>query len=403
MVALFAGTVTMACVGASPMRASAPDMPVAAGQAKCQIAKGQDNPLVTEWPASEKANLEARLARGAVVVAFLGCEMRMLPECFARGSYSWRRTTTSTDVLEIRNADDLYAKLPLGALSLESELQRSGRLAVQTTVSGQLVLQGLVLQDIASSPGCVGATHVVGQLSVGAFKLRSGGAMEVRAGAGSSVFGGGVGTSSAETVVREAGDSDKCRLSTDLTPHAECSSPVQVFLQPLPEALADRGPPGTRKVTFLSAEGDKTWNVVVGDRKLCETPCERWVDPVMPYAMRAEAGFLQQDHVVEVPDLRDVPHQGTVRVRAYSRSNAGLAGGVVATTFGGLGTAAGIVFLALGCSSEDRAGMCTAGAITLPLGGLLTAGGIWLMVTSGAHAEVLPGHRPQQFGVGGAF
>jgi hypothetical protein len=156
-------------------------------------------------------------------------------------------------------------------------------------------------------------------------------------------------------------------------------------------------------VTFLSAEGDKTWNVVVGDRKLCETPCERWVDPVMPYAMRAEAGFLQQDHVVEVPDLRDVPHQGTVRVRAYSRSNAGLAGGVVATTFGGLGTAAGIVFLALGCSSEDRAGMCTAGAITLPLGGLLTAGGIWLVVTSGPHAEVLPGYRPQQFGVGGTF
>src|SRR6185295_15203925 len=102
----------------------------------------------TEWPASEKANLEARLREGAVVVSYSGCTLRMLPRCRARGGYQWRRTTTSTDVVEIRNSDELFAKMPVGAVSLEGELQRSGRLAVQTTVSGQLQSSGFDANSI---------------------------------------------------------------------------------------------------------------------------------------------------------------------------------------------------------------------------------------------------------------
>src|SRR5688572_18181600 len=108
---------------------------------KCRVAASQQSPLVTEWPASEKANLEALLRAGAVAVAYSGCNMRVLPQCQVRGGYRWQRTTPSTDNLEINNEDDLYARLPLGAASLEGELKRSGKLAVQTTVSGQLKLE----------------------------------------------------------------------------------------------------------------------------------------------------------------------------------------------------------------------------------------------------------------------
>src|SRR5437870_5060494 len=93
--------------------AHAPETP--GDQARCRIAANQENPLVTEWPASEKANLEARLREGSVVVSYSGCALRMLPRCRARGAYQWRRTTTSTDVVEIRNSDELYAKMPVGA------------------------------------------------------------------------------------------------------------------------------------------------------------------------------------------------------------------------------------------------------------------------------------------------
>src|SRR5262245_4082204 len=139
---------------------SVPDDP--SGQTKCKIPASHDNPLVTEWPASEKANLEARLREGAVVVSYTGCDMRLLTQCRMPGSYGWRRTTTSTDVVEIRNADDLYAKLPLGAVSLEGELERTGRLAVQTTVAGQLQLTDFNPNVASRDPACIGATHVVG-------------------------------------------------------------------------------------------------------------------------------------------------------------------------------------------------------------------------------------------------
>lgn len=399
--ALAATLALPACVGAS-LHASAPSAPTD-GLSKCSIAKGQDNPLVTEWPASEKANLEALLRRGAVVVSYSGCELRMMPSCPARGLYAWRRTTTATDVIEIHNADELFAKLPLGALTLEGELQRSGRLAVQTTVGGQLVLQGFEAGDVAANPACVGATHVIGQMSVGAFKLRSGGAIVARGGVSVPLAGGGVVSSSDEVIVREAGDPGTCKASTDQAPSPECGSPLQVFLQPLPQTLVDRGPPGTVKVNFVSAETDRTWDVVVGDRKLCTTPCERWLDPLMPYAMRSIAGFLQKDHVAEVPDLRAHQGQGALQVRAHPRSLAGLAGGLTATSLGGMGLVTGIVLLAVGCSSDSQPSMCTAGKITLPAGAIVTGGGIYLVVTSAERVELFPAARMSRVGLGGSF
>ncbi|MEK6686844.1 MAG: hypothetical protein AABZ01_00130, partial [Gemmatimonadota bacterium] len=41
--------------------------------ARCRVAASQDQPLVTEWPASYKARLEAMLLQGAVAVEYLGC------------------------------------------------------------------------------------------------------------------------------------------------------------------------------------------------------------------------------------------------------------------------------------------------------------------------------------------
>ena len=70
-----------ACRGPkAPAAASAvPELP--GDQTRCHLAANQESPLVTEWPASEKANLEARLGEGAVVVAYSGCSLRLLPAC----------------------------------------------------------------------------------------------------------------------------------------------------------------------------------------------------------------------------------------------------------------------------------------------------------------------------------
>lgn len=369
------------------------------------VAAAHENPLVTEWPASEKANLESRLREGAVVVAYEGCTMRLLPNCRAPGRYGWRRTTPATDIIEIRNTDDLYAKLPLGAVSLEGELARTGRLSVQTTVSGQIELQGFEPAAMPWDAACLGATHVLASLSVGAFKMRSGGSVSARGGAGIPVVGGSAGTTSEEALIREAGMAESCKSSGEAGPHPDCASPVQMFLRPLPPTIARRGAPGTVSVTFVSAESARTWDVVVGDRVLCKTPCEKWVDPVMPYGMRTEGGFLRPEHRVEVPDLRQQKVGGPFLIKAHPRSDGELAGGIVMASFGGMAVLTGIALAAVGCTTENHEGMCKAGGITLPIGLALTTGSIFVMLDSRSRVEVQPGApvTSRMIGIGASF
>jgi hypothetical protein len=378
---------TSACRGPqAPAPSSAiPELP--GDQTRCKLAANQDSPLVTEWPASEKANLEGLLGEGAVVVAYSGCSLRLLPACRARGTYAWRRTTPATDVIEIHDADELYAKLPLGAVSLEGELKQSGRLAVQTTVSGQMQLRDFDANQLLRDNACQGATHVLSALSIGAFKLRSGGETSGRGGVEVAGVGTGSGSSKrAESVLREAGSPARCEEASAEAAHPACASPIQLFLRPLPSNIVDRGPVGTVKVRFWPVRPNEPWQVVVGDRPVCMTPCEKWVDPGMPYTLKYDPGFWQRNQYIELPDLRQYAALERLEVRVIPRNMGEFALGVVATSLGGLAAATGTALTAVGCGSE-RAG-CTGGLITLPLGVATTAGGVFMILDSAGEINV---------------
>jgi hypothetical protein len=201
--------------------------------AKCAVAASHEQPLVTEWPASYKARLEALLHEGAVAVEYSGCDLRIVDTCRVAGTYAWKRTTLSTDTTDIHDEDDLYAKLPLGAAALSGQLKTSGSLHVQTTVAGQMQLVGSVVADATSGAECSRATHLVTALSVGAFKLVAGG--EASANAGVEVGNAGVRGSGSQTksILRAAGDPATCSGSTKDEPHPDCRSPIQIFLTPI--------------------------------------------------------------------------------------------------------------------------------------------------------------------------
>jgi hypothetical protein len=216
----------------SPSEVVVPKDP--SGLAKCKVT-GSASPLVTEWPASEKAHLEGMLSERAVVVSFSGCEMRLLDACRVAGSYRFKRTTIARDTIDIRDADELWAKIPLGAASLEGELEASGRLAVKTTVAGQLRLDGAV-PELPEGGACKGATHIVESLSVGTFELVSGGAVGGGVGVSVGAAGAGVKRRREESTLRSAGDPRSCSETSDDAPNPDCSSPLQVFLVPLEHA-----------------------------------------------------------------------------------------------------------------------------------------------------------------------
>lgn len=220
--------------GGTPATAVVPKDPTPL--AKCSVAKSQASPLVTEWPASEKAHLESMLDSQAVVVSYTGCEMRILGSCRVPGKYAFHRTTLSEDTIEIKNADDLYANVPIGAVALEAELEASGRLAIHTTVVGQMRL----VQDTASItdlPGCEDATHVITAVSIGAFDMISGGMVRAGGGVRAGALGAGAQHRSEETTLRSSGSADGCR-QTNNDPHVDCRSPLQVFLLPVDRLTA---------------------------------------------------------------------------------------------------------------------------------------------------------------------
>jgi hypothetical protein len=161
-----------------------------------------------------------------------------------------------------------------------------------------------------------------------------------------------------------------------------------MFLQALPATVADRGPAGALKVKFLPVRPDEKWEVTVGDRSICTTPCEKWVDPAMPYALRYDPGFWKRTERVEVPDLRTHASEERVEVRVRPTREVEQLGGITATTFGGLGVVTGTVLTAVGCGGGGP--LCTGGLVTLPAGLLVLVPGIWMIVDAGAEVRISP-------------
>jgi hypothetical protein len=358
------------------------------------VAAGRENPLVTEWPAAEKANLEGLSRSGAVAVEYSGCSMRILPACRPGGAYRWQRTTVTSDMVDIQNEDDLYAKLPLGAVSLEGELARSGRIAVQTTVSGQLRLENLSVADVPERGECGEATHIIGALSIGSFKMRSGGAVRATGGVGVGTLGGGASTQSQEVLLRAAGDPASCTLSTDEVPHHDCASPIQLFLLPLPRHERNQPRAGMVKTTFVSASGGISWDVRTNTKVICKTPCTQYVDPVQSYQLKAsKVFFMEPETTLDVPDLRPYANEPALEVRATPPSDGMFQTGVILSFVGTLTALLGGFLMLADCGESDGAGTCTAGAITTGVSAAMIGVGVWLIVGSAGETEVTPSNR----------
>jgi hypothetical protein len=377
-----------ACGGGGALpRAQAPGVP--GEQARCQAAAVSGSPLITEWPAAEKANLQARLRSGGLAVEFTGCSMRPITACTLRGSYRWQRTTLSSEGIEIHNQDELFAKLPLGALALEGELARAGRLAVRTMVSGQYVLEGSTTADVPDYGECAAATHLLTGISIGSFKMHSGGTLEAGGGVSAGPYSSGAHTSSSETLLRESGDFESCKSSTDESPELNCSSPIQAFLTPLPRFAKERGT-GTMRVTFASGT-DQVWELRQNQQFVCRTPCMRWVSPNDSYQLRLENGPMLE--TLDVPELSRFSGQGDLQVRAYPKNTGRMVGGIVAAGLGGGFMFIG-GFLALAGGLSERSGLTTAGAVTAGLGAVALVPGIYFLATSGAKTEMRANGMP---------
>jgi hypothetical protein len=251
--AVFASFAAAGCGGggnaATPL-ARAPELPQELGT-RCRIAKNQDEPLVVEWPDAARGKLESLAKGGIVAVRYRGCELKVLGQCSIKSrGYRYSPVTRKESRVTIRNADELYASLPVGPVRLEAKLETAGQLNVAMILVGRFeqAQRGRVTRDEMEGD-CADATHVVSALTVGAFTFYAGAAADV--GGGATAFGAGAAGRSAanrELLARD-GDEAACArsASSDTTPPDGCGALVQIEVLPISETrrAAPSCPPGT--------------------------------------------------------------------------------------------------------------------------------------------------------------
>lgn len=225
--------------------ATAPSLEDFTGQAKCGVKKSSDKPLVIEWPAAERAALEARATRGLVAVRYSGCEMEVLNTCSAKGEYEYLGLTQKTEGVRITNTDQLYAKLPIGAAGLEAKLERAGQLNVDMTIVGRRDATESSFNERDLEGRCDEATHVVTGLTVGSFSFYTGKSAAVGAGVTVGNVGGGASSTSDQQVLKTDGDVAACVSSTtaDEQPPEGCGALLRVEVVPIDRVFVNPSTP----------------------------------------------------------------------------------------------------------------------------------------------------------------
>lgn len=246
---MLVGALTMVAAchgrGTDALLSSVPETSDALGQARCGVTKSAAKPLVVEWPAAERGALEARASRGLVAVRYQGCEMEVLSHCEVPGEYEYVGLNAKRESVRIRNADELYARLPLGAAQLEAQLERAGELRVDLEVVGRKESTAYEVSRHDLQGRCDGATHFVSGLTVGAFAMVAG--QELGGGGSVTVAGAGAGAGRSTTreVLREDGDPEACATAsgTDTAPPTACSALLRVEVLPISEEPIARPQP----------------------------------------------------------------------------------------------------------------------------------------------------------------
>ncbi len=185
------------------------------GQAKCAVKKSHAEPLIIEWPATQRTKLEALAARRAIAVRYDGCEMEVLAGCKVPREYVYTATSRQKEHLSISNEDELYARLPLGAARLAANLEKAGELNVSMTIVGTYETERSRVHRDELKGDCGRATHVVDALIVGAFVFYAGAGAEVGASAQVGDVGGGAKSTAKSALLRSAGEEKSCEISSD--------------------------------------------------------------------------------------------------------------------------------------------------------------------------------------------
>src|ERR1700722_5008273 len=220
-------------------------------------------PLVVDWKADERADLELAMQHGVAVVSYTCTGIKLLPDCHVTGTYGYAAVTQQEEDVQIDNSDELRSTLPkMGALmgaQLSAELDRGTSTDIATMLVGKerTTVERASRGDLVGT--CTDATHFVRGASLGAFAMKQGTRGKIAASA--TIFGSSQDATSESTksMTSKAGVLDACKQADrgDTEPPKQCGAPFRVELDAIetPQATAE---------TAESAESAETGQISGG-------------------------------------------------------------------------------------------------------------------------------------------
>lgn len=201
------------------------------------VLTGNNEPLVVDWAATARGNLETTMHDGLAIVSFTPQGLRVLSGCHVDGNYGFIGMAMKQQVVRLENEQEIKANLPLGGLGLAAqfggEFQRGAVLDVALVMVGKMrtTWRSVARKDLQGD--CAGATHFVRGALVGAFAMDKGQKSQARAAAQIFGFGANGGTRSSEGLHQTDGRLEDCqKASPELpAPPGQCAALVRLDLQ----------------------------------------------------------------------------------------------------------------------------------------------------------------------------
>jgi TPR repeat protein len=233
------------------MRPAQPLGADATGSTHIQAVDGPSSPLVVDWKAEQRADLEEAIHDGIAIVAWDDQGLRLLKRCTLAGSYGYLPVQVKKDVVRLESADDVKANLPTAGLGIIGKI--GGGFSQGTTLDIALAMVGkrrttwnqVTRDDLTGD--CDGATHYVRAILVGAFAMKTG--SRANAAAAAEIFGAGASgaSSSSKDVSSTDGRLDACDQASgeESKPPSQCAAILRLELEPISKAHPPASPAAT--------------------------------------------------------------------------------------------------------------------------------------------------------------
>ena len=200
----------------------------------CNVTDSPNNPYIVNWSASHISSLKSASSKGAIIVSYDECRnIKILNECTFSGTYNSKSVGSPLlDTQRFVSEFSLKSALPLFNANLFGRINSNVGLEMKTLITGssEFVKTGRQF-SLNGGESCIGASHYISQMDIGASVLQKFSINNNEAGANVLLLNASSENSSSSNILLKRGDIEACKQEG--YENKNCRIPLKIRLSPL--------------------------------------------------------------------------------------------------------------------------------------------------------------------------